>query len=93
MHDEGLLWVPLIVRVPGNPAESVNGDLVSALDLSATISDYAGVEAILPQQGSSRRGLLNSGFAKPDYAINERSLSPTRTEFAPSLRTVRTRTQ
>ena len=61
MHYEGLLRVPLIVRGPGVPAATVNGDPVSTLDLSSTLLDYAGVEPMLRQHGSSLRGLIESG--------------------------------
>lgn len=92
MHYEGLLRVPLIVRGPGIPAASVNGDPVSTLDLSATMLDYAGVEPILRQHGASLRGLLESGSPMREYAMNEWELFPTRTGVGLSLRTVRTRT-
>lgn len=47
LYDPGI-HVPLIIRGPGNPKSgTVNDDMVSMIDVSATILDIAGVE--LPQ--------------------------------------------
>ena len=75
-----------------SPAASVNSDPVSTLDLSSTLLDYAGVEPMLHQHGSSLRGLIESGSPAREYAMNEWELLPSRTGVGLSLRTVRTRT-
>lgn len=91
MHYEGLMRVPLIVRGPNVPANTINDEPVSTLDLSATFADYAGAELQLTQHGQSLRPVLEDGATR-EFALNEWELLPTRTGVALSLQTVRTKT-
>jgi len=91
MHYEGLLRVPLIMRGPGVPADTVNDNPVSTMDLAATFTDYGGATPLLPQHAASLRPVVE-GREDRDHARNEWGLLPTRCGVELSLQTIRTRT-
>ena len=91
MHYEGLLRVPLIMRGPGVPADTVNDNPVSTMDLAATFADYGDATPLLPQHAQSLRPVVE-GRETREFARNEWGLLPTRTGVELSLQTVRTRT-
>jgi len=90
MHYEGLLRVPLIMRGPGVPANSINDNPVSTMDLAATFIDYGAAEPLLPQHAASLKPVVE-GRERRDFTRNEWGLLPTRTGVELSLQTVRTR--
>lgn len=93
MFYEGLLRVGLVARGPGVLSGHVVTDPVSTLDLAATFTDYAQVQAP-PWHSRSLRPLLES--AQPDarerraFARCEWKLGPARCGVALDLRAVRT---
>ncbi|HCV89203.1 MAG TPA: sulfatase [Alphaproteobacteria bacterium] len=91
MHYEGLLRVPLIMRGPGVPADTINDNPVSTMDLAATFTDYGGATPLLPQHAASLKPVVE-GREQRDYTRNEWGLLPTRAGVELSLQTVRTRT-
>ena len=91
MHYEGLLRVPLIMRGPGVPADTINDNPVSTMDLAATFADYGGATPLLPQHAQSLRPVVE-GQESRKFARNEWGLLPTRAGVELSLQTVRTRT-
>ena len=91
MHYEGLLRVPLIMRGPGVPVDSVNDNPVSTMDLAATFADYGEATLQLPQHAQSLRPVVE-GRESREFARNEWGLLPTRAGVELSLQTVRTRT-
>ncbi len=91
MHYEGLLRVPLIMRGPGVPADSINDNPVSTMDLAATFTDYGEATPLLPQHATSLKPVVE-GQEQRDYTRNEWGLLPTRTGVELALQTVRTRT-
>ncbi len=93
MHYEGLLRVPMMLRGPGIPSDTVNHQPVSTMDLASTFLDYGGAEAQLAQHGASLRPLIEDTNVTRDFALNEWELLPTRTGVGLNLRTVRTRTE
>ena len=90
MHYEGLVRVPLIMRGPGVPADRVNDNPVSTMDLAATFIDYGGAAPLLPQHATSLKPVVE-GREQRVFARNEWGLLPTRAGVALSLQTVRTR--
>ena len=90
MHYEGLLRVPLIMRGPGVPADSINDNPVSTMDLAATFTDYGGAEPMLPQHAASLKPVVE-GREERGFTRNEWGLLPTRAGVELSLQTVRTR--
>ncbi|RRB07253.1 sulfatase family protein [Larkinella rosea] len=67
---EGGIHVPLIIRWPGQlKAGQVNTDLVSAIDVSATILKLAGVE---PPAYLDGRVMLGAGIKKREYIVAAR---------------------
>ncbi len=93
MHYEGLLRVPMMFRGPGIPADEVNDQPVSTLDLASTFFDYGGPQARLAQHGASLRPLIEDSGLSREFALNEWELLPARTGVGLNLRTVRTRTR
>ena len=91
MHYEGLLRVPLIMRGPGVPVDSVNDNPVSTMDLAATFADYGEATLQLPQHAQSLRPVVE-GRESREFTRNEWGLLPTRAGVELSLQTVRTRT-
>ena len=90
MHYEGLLRVPLIMRGPGVPANSINDNPVGTMDLAATFTDYGVADPLLPQHAASLKPVVE-GREHRDFTRNEWGLLPTRTGVELSLQTVRTR--
>lgn len=73
---DGAAKVPLLISLPGEVQPAVRREVVSLVDLSATLLDYAGVSAFppgsLPPAGRSLRTLLRGEAAAwPDRAVCE----------------------
>jgi hypothetical protein len=60
-----VLWVPLIVKEPGQREGVVNDDNVLAIDVLPTIADVLGVELPWAVDGRSALGPPRAGVAKP----------------------------
>lgn len=61
--------VPLLIRYPGLSGNPVYGDPVSNVDLTATITDYAGVTPGLPQDGFSLLPILRNPANRRDQTV------------------------
>ena len=59
--------MPLVISGPGIPAEIERGDLVSNVDVTATIIDLAGVNAGLVLDGKSLRPLWSTSQYGPPF--------------------------
>ena len=78
------------MRGPGVPANSINDNPVSTMDLAATFTDYGMADPLLPQHAASLKPVVE-GHEQRNHARNEWGLLPTRTGVELSLQTVRTR--
>jgi arylsulfatase A-like enzyme len=61
VHYDGVMRVPLMARLPANPAACRTAGLVSSADLAPTILDLAQVEPYRGIQGRSLRPMLEGG--------------------------------
>ena len=64
---EPSIRVPLVISGPGIPAETERGDIVSNIDLTATIIDLAGANAGLALDGKSLRPLWSTSQYGPPF--------------------------
>ena len=68
--------VPLFIRFPGQQGNRVDTNVVSNVDLAATIADYAGVNPGIPQDGQSLIPLLEDpGTEWPNEVLLQRHLN------------------
>ena len=68
--------VPLFIRFPGQQGNRVDTNLVSNVDLAATIADYAGVNPGIPQDGLSIIPLLEDPEMEwPNEVLLQRHLN------------------
>lgn len=73
---EEMLHVPLIVRVPGEPAGLEIGEPVGLADVMPTVLEVLGVEATYPTQGRSLVPLWSGGGVEPRPFFGEASQEP-----------------
>ena len=66
MHDDAMVRVPLVVKVPGR-AQSVNDGFAMTMDIGATVLELAGLGTITGQQGRS----LLDGVGDPARTVRE----------------------
>lgn len=83
---DGGLNIPLIIRWPGQLKEGrVNNDLISSIDVSATVLKIAGIE---PPSYMEGRAILGNNVKKRDYIIAARDRMD---ETVDKMRCVRTK--
>ncbi|MEX2381968.1 MAG: sulfatase-like hydrolase/transferase [Opitutales bacterium] len=91
MPYDGLLRVGCIIKGPNVPVGKRVEEPVSALDLAATMLDFANVEPLMPMHSESLKPLIESDTAVREFAFCEWDLRPSRTGHDLQLRTVRTK--
>lgn len=91
MPYESVLRVALLFAGPGIEGGRVVDEVVSTVDLAATLCDLAGAPGVNSAQSRSLKPLLEGGAQSRDYALSEWHIHPARLGLALQLRTVRTR--